>query len=114
MAAQNGTLFITSMNGRTHAIDFYSPDATGTNLTFNPSGLSGSGSQAQMVVPVTGFITDVSIAAAPTNVGANFQLDSASIPGNTLRWANQLSTLNNRPKLRMPVKQGQILTALTF
>jgi len=114
MAASNSTLVIQAANGRTVSIDGYVPDATGTLITWNPSGLASSTSQSQLVVPVDGIIVDYIAVAAPTAVGFNIQLDSASIPGNTLRHANQLCTLANRAKLRIPVRKGQILTALQF
>jgi hypothetical protein len=114
MAASNATLIITANNGRTLSIDAYVPDATATLVGFNPSGLASSASNTQLVVPADGVITDWVAVAAPTAVGLNIQLDSASVPGNTLRHANQLCTLPTRAKLRIPVKRGQILTALQF
>jgi len=114
MAASNATLNIQGEDGRTYSIDVYVPDAVATNLTFNPTGLAASTSQSQLVVPVDGYIVDYVAVAAPTAVGFNIQLDSAAIPGNTLRHANQLCTLATRQKLRIPVKRGQILTALQF
>lgn len=114
MAASNGTLIIQGRSGKVYAIDAYTPDATGTTLTFNPTGLAGSTSQSQLVIPEDGVIVDYIQVAAPTAVGFNIQLDSASIPGGTLRHANQLNTLPNRARLMLPVRRGQILTALQF
>jgi len=76
--------------------------------------LAGTGSTANLVIPEDGVIVDYVQVAAPTAVGFNIQLDSASVPGNTLRHANQLCTLATRQKLRIPVKRGQILSALQF
>jgi hypothetical protein len=114
MAASNSTLVIQGNNGRTLQIDGYVPDATGTLITWNPTGLAASTSPSQLVMPVDGYIVDYIAVAAPTAVGFNIQLDSASVPGNTLRHANQLASLPNRAKLRIPVRKGQILTALQF
>lgn len=114
MAASNGTLVIMTTTGRTLSIDTYVPDAVATFLTFNPTGLAASTSPSQLVIPADGVIVDYVQVAAPTAVGFNIQLDSASQPGATLRHANQLCTLANRQKLAIPVKKGQILTALQF
>lgn len=113
MAASNGTLVISTPN-KSYSIDVYIPDATATLLTFNPTGLAAATSQSQLVVPENGMITDFVTVAAPTAVGFNIQLDSASTPGATLRHANQLETLATRQKLRIPVSRGQILSALQF
>jgi len=114
MAASNGTLVIAGKSGKIHSIDVYVPDAVATYLGFNPTGLAASTSPTNMVIPEDGVIVDFVTVAAPTAVGFNVQLDSASQPGNTLRHANQLSTLATRQKLRMPVRRGQILTCLQF
>jgi hypothetical protein len=114
MAASNGTLVISGNNGKNYSVDCYVPDAVATQITFNPTGLAAATSPTQLVVPVDGYISDYAQVAAPTAVGFNIQLDSAAQPGATLRHANQLCTLATRQKLRIPVKRGQILTALQF
>jgi len=114
MAASNGTLVISGASGKVYSIDTYVPDATGTLLTFNPTGLAGSTSPSTLVIPENGMITDYVQVAAPTAVGFNIQLDSAAQPGATLRHANQLTTLATRQKLRIPVRKGQLLSALQF
>jgi len=114
MAASNSTLVIAGKSGKVYSIDGYVPDATGTQITWNTTGLAASTSNAQLVIPEDGMIIDYVAVAAPTAVGFNIALDSAAQPGATLRHANQLCTLANRQKLRIPVKKGQILTALQF
>jgi hypothetical protein len=114
MAAQNGSMVITAPNGRSLVTDIYLPDAVATLWTFNPSSAALAASQAQLVIPCDGIISDISMATAPTATGANLQLDSANISGNTIRYANFLAANPNRPKLRIPVRKGQILTALQF
>jgi len=114
MAASNGTLVIAGESGKVYSIDAYVPDAVATFIGWNPTGLSSSASPTQLVVPENGVIVDYVQVAAPTAVGFNIQLDSAAQPGATLRHANQLCTLATRQKLRIPVKRGQILTALQF
>lgn len=114
MAASNGTLVMLTKSGRTLSVDTYVPDAVATFITFNPTGLAAATSPSQLVIPEDGYIVDYVQVAAPTAVGFNIQLDSASQPGATLRHANQLCTLATRQKLSIPVRKGQILTALQF
>jgi hypothetical protein len=113
MAATNGTIVIAGAN-KVYSIDVYIPDATGTQLAFNPTGLAASTSPTQLIVPTDGYIVDFISVTTPTAVGFNIALDSAAQPGATLRHANQLNSLANRQKLRIPVKRGQMLTALQF
>lgn len=114
MAASNGTLVIMGRSGRKYEIDAYVPDATGTNLTWNMTGLAASTSQAQLVIPEDGAITEFITVAAPTAVGFCFILDSANVQGGTVRHANVLSSLATRVTQLIPVRNGQILTALQF
>jgi hypothetical protein len=114
MAASNGTIVFGWNDGTTGSVDTYVPDAVATYLGFNPTGLAGSGSPNQLVIPKDGFIVDYVQVAAPTAVGFNVTLDSAAQPGATLRHANQLCTLATRQKVRIPVRRGQILQALQF
>lgn len=114
MAASNGTLQISTVSGKRLSIDTYVPDAVATFLGWNPTGLASSASPTQLVIPEDGAITDYVQVAAPTAVGFNVQLDSASQPGASFRHANQLNSLANRQKVFIPVKKGQILTALQF
>jgi len=114
MAASNGTLNILGASGRTYSIDVYVPDAVATFLSWNATGLAASTSPNTLIIPEDGIIVDYIQVAAPTAVGFNIQLDSASQAGYTLRHANQLTTLATRQKLVLPVKKGQQLTALQF
>ena len=88
--------------------------AVATYITFNPTGLAASTSPNTLVIPEDGVIVDYVQVAAPTAVGFNVMLDSAAQPGATLRHANQLCTLATRQKLRIPVRRGQMLSALQF
>jgi len=115
MAANAGTILLRNVKtGQTITLDIYVPDAVATNLTFNPSGLSAATSPAAYTVPFDCVIEDVSIAAAPTAVGAIFQSGYTNINGATIRWANQLAANPNRPKLVIPLRAGTILSALQF
>lgn len=115
MAASNASVEFLRKDGSTYVVDAYVPDATGTFIGFNASGLAGSTSPTTLVIPndVVAII-DWSAVASPTAVGFNITLDSASVPGYTLRHANQLCTLATRMKLMLPVRPGQQLQAIQF
>ena len=114
MAASNGTIVLAGASGKVYSIDCYTPDAVATQLTFNPTGLASATSPSTLVIPENGVIVDYVQVAQPTAVGFNIQLDSAAQPGATLRHANQLTTLATRQKLRIPVRRGQLLSAVQF
>jgi len=107
MAATAGTVIFLGASGKTYSVDVYIPDATGTLLTFNPSGLAATTSPTYWKAPEMCRLIDLSIGTAPTAVGAALTLTGAVFPGNTVRWANQLQTLANRVKLNIPVKSGE-------
>lgn len=114
MAASAGTLLLRGSSGKSYTVDLYVPDATATYLTFNGNGLAASTSPADFRVPEDCIIEDLSIAAAPTAVGASLIVDSAAINGGTVRWAAQLVSLNNRPKLAIGLRKGSIMKFQQF
>jgi hypothetical protein len=114
MAAQQATLTLIGRSGRTYSVDVHAPDAANTQLCFNPSGAAASTSPATMRVPEDCVIYDISIAASPTATGVVLYNNSGAIQGGSLRWANQLDSLVNRQKLRIPLKQGDIISGLQF
>jgi hypothetical protein len=118
MAATNGTLVIVGTDDKGRAkrfeYDVYIPDATGPNLTWNGTGLAASTSQAQLVIPSNGYITEFISVTTPTAVGFVFALDSAVVQGGCVRHANVVNSLATRVTLGIPVSQGQILTAVQF
>lgn len=114
MAASNGTLTLVGKSGRTYVVDTYTPDAVATQITFNPTGLAASTSPTSLRIPEDCIIYDYSQVASPTAVGFTISCNSGVVNGGTLRHANQLCTLPNRQKLKIPLKQGDIITALQF
>lgn len=114
MAAQNGTfVFVAADNSETYTVDVYIPDATGTKLTFNSSGLAGTGSDTYWKAPKACYLVDIS-GAAPTAVGATITLSGALYTGKTFRWANQLATLSTRMKHKIFIPAGEQVGALQF
>jgi hypothetical protein len=114
MAATAGTLTFLTNSGKTISVDAYIPDATGTQLTFNPAGLAASTSPASFRLPEDATLIDVSIGTAPTAVGTVIQADTAPVIGGALRWANQLQTLANRQKLAIKLRAGAFVSAIQF
>jgi len=112
MAAQQATLTLIGKSGRTYAIDVHCPDAASTQLCFNPSGAAASTSPTTMRVPEDCIIYDFAVAASPTATGLVLYNNSGSIIGGALRHANQLVTLANRQKLRIPLRAGDIISGL--
>jgi len=113
MAAQNGTFVFVGKSGQTYTVDVYIPDATGTQLTFNPSGIAASTSPTYWKAPEPCVLVDIS-GAAPTAVGATITLSGALYTGKTFRWANQLATLATRMRHNIPIPAGEQVGALQF
>jgi hypothetical protein len=114
MAANAGTIVLLGNSGRTYTVDAYVPDAVATFLGLNPSGLAATTSPTTWRAPEQCLIKDISIAAAPTAVGAILQLNNANQNGGTIRWANQLAANPNRMKLNLPVNAGDFMSFLQF
>lgn len=114
MAAQAGTfVFVAADGSETYTVDTYIPDATGTKLTFNGSGLAGTGSDTYWQAPKKCYLVDI-VGAAPTAVGAVITFTGAIQTNKTFRWANQLATLSNRMKHKIEVPAGTQVGALQF
>lgn len=114
MAASAGTMVVRSTRtGATSSIDLYQPDAVATKITFARSGLAGSGSPDFVTFGEDVVIEDISVVTGATAVGGTFYLDDNAMP-TAVRWAIQLNTLNNRPKLAFLVKAGQRFSITQF
>lgn len=114
MAANAGNIVLLGASGRTYSVDTYVPDAVATYLTLNASGLAGAGSPTHYTSLEPCTLVDMSIAAAPTAVGAILQVGDASVNGGTVRWANMLAANPNRPRLRVPLPAGVQISFLQF
>ena len=114
MAANAGNVVLLGKSGRSYSIDTYVPDAVATFLTLNPSGLAASTSPTHYTTLEPCVLVDVSIAAAPTAVGAILQIGDANQNGGALRWANQLAANPNRPRFKIPIPAGVQISFLQF
>lgn len=114
MAATAGTLVLQGVSGRVYTVDLYIPDATATKLGFNPAGLAGTSSNTSYRVPEMCNLVDISIGTAPTAVGAALTVNSGVVNGGSIRWANQLQTLANRLKMKIPLRAGDFIEFTQF
>lgn len=115
MAATAGNLVFIGKSGKKYCYDVYVPDATGTALVFNGTGLAVSTGNSQLVLPEDGAVTEyITMTTAPTAVGFSISLNSAVIHGGVVRHGNVLSTLATRVTQFIPARQGDILTATQF
>lgn len=114
MAASAGTVYAVGKSGRQYVIDAYLPDAVGGNVTFNMSGSAGTGTPTNFRAPEDLVITDISVVTGTTAVGLNIYVNQALINGSSIRYANHLNTLNNRPKLAIAVRGLDFVSAIQF
>lgn len=117
MAATAGTMVLIGQStGVIRTVDLYIPDATGTKLGFNSTGLAGTSSSTSYRIPADQDynIVDISIGTAPTAVGASLSVNSGVFNGGAIRWANQLQTLATRLKLKIPLKAGDFIEYTQF
>jgi hypothetical protein len=114
MAAQNGNILLRGRSGKTYSPDVYVPDTVATLGRFNTNGAAGAASTDYYKTEEDCVIEDFSLATAPTATGGVFLLSGAPIPAATIRYANQLTSVQNRTKLKIFVKKGEQLGLLQF
>lgn len=112
MAAEPGTLYAIGKSGRRYAVDVYLPDAVAGVVLFNPTGAASSTSPNYWRPPEDVTVTDLSVTTGTTAVGAAFTADGAQFAGNTVRYANHLNTLNNRPYIGWSFRGGSLIGAI--
>lgn len=114
MAAVNGTAFFRGQSGRTYGVDIYIADSAGARITWDANGAAGTGSATFWTPPENVTLYDISVATGlATAVG--FKLVASSLAANTtLRVANHLNTLNNRPVLTIGFAAGRNIEAVTI
>ena len=114
MAAVLGTAVFIGKSGKTYTVDIQVPDAVASMVTWNPSGLAAATSTDYWKAPEDCILVDVSVAGAPTAVGASLTQSGAVYTGNTLRWANQSNALATRMKLKVPFSIGDQVGMLQY
>lgn len=114
MAAQNGLMTLLGNSGRTYTVDVYLPDAVSTLGTFNATGAASATSPNQYRIPENCILVDFALATAPTATGGVIQKNSSAENAAVLRYANQLTSLPNRQKLRVPLRAGDFIGITQF
>lgn len=115
MAATAGTMkFIGVNSGEAYTVDLYIPDAVSTEITFEGVGLAGTTSKTYWVPPEDVVLTEISVAAAPTAVGAVMVFDGSPVKNRTFRHANQLATLASRLTHKLLIPAGTQFGAKQF
>lgn len=114
MAASAGSIYMTGASGKRYAVDVYLPDAVGGIVLFNPTGSASSTSPNYLRLEEDVTVTDVSVITGTTAVGAAFTVNGAQFAGNSLRYANHLNTLNNRPFVGWKIRAGALIGAVQF
>ena len=106
-APQYATMIITTAGGSQLSVDVYLSDVANASANFDSGAGSGSASETFFKCPTSGVITDFAIASGMTDTTAGRITIDNSPTKSVIRWANQLNSLNNRPKLGIPVKTGE-------
>ena len=114
MGASAGSLIFQGKSGRTYHLDVYQPDAVATSLTFNPSGLAGTGSQTTWRAPEDCALISWSVVTGATAVGMSVNLNSSTISGGSIRHATNLNTLATRDKIFIPIRAGDIFSCVQW
>jgi len=114
LQTKNLVYVLLGKSGRVFTVDLYLPDAAATKLGFNSAGLSGTASPTTYRIPEDCQIVDISIGTAPTAVGCALTVNSGVVNGGAIRWANQLQTLANRLKLKIPLRIGDFIEFTQF
>lgn len=114
-AAQVGQLSVLGLQtGRTYQLSIYGPDATGSKFGISGTTIAGSTSDTQWFAPEGCVIKDFAIHTGQTSTATVVLINGSPYQyGAVLTNAVFLDSLNNRPKLNVPLAAGQWLSLLT-
>jgi len=105
-APQYGTLTI-SAGAASITVDVYVSDVANAGVTFDSGAGAASGSREYYKTPVSGRITDFSVATGLTDTTKARVSINGSPTKNIIRWANHINTLAYRVPLNIPVNAGE-------
>lgn len=112
-APQYASITVTDPKGRiTRTIDSYLSDVDAAVVRFDNGQGASSTSGEEFFAPLSGWITDFSIASGMTDTTKIQLLVNGRPTGDHLRYANHVNTLANRVPLRIPVISGQRVSAI--
>lgn len=111
-APQYATMLFRGMSGRTYAKDVYLSDTNNALANFDAGAGASATSATDITFPEPVVLEDYSQVTGMTDT-TKVQLVRDNVPtGDMLRYAIHLTTLANRPKLRIGIKQGTRLTMI--
>ncbi len=112
-APQRGTLTCRSLDGkRGFSVDMYLSDVVGANVNFDSGAGAGTGSETFFTFKEAVIITDFSLPTGMTDTTLMRWVGDGVPSLNTLRYAQHLNTLNNRPVPGVIVNAGSRLGAI--
>lgn len=104
---ESGMITMVGNSGRTYHIGVYVSDVVGNRCNLDVAQAPGSTSPQDWLPPENGFIVD---AALTTGVTATTFLQvmegGGPVLGGMIYYAAQLTSINNRPPIRIPVLGG--------
>lgn len=112
-APRYGTIFARGVrSGKGYAVDLYISDVVSGLGNWDSGAGASSTSDTFFTFGEPVVIYDFSIATGLTDTTAARFVGNGRPSSEVIRWANQLNTLNNRPRLNIPVRAGTRLGML--
>ena len=114
-APQYATASFVGASGRVYTIDVYASDVANAAVNWSPSGAAGTGTLTYWQCPEDCTLFEFSINTGMTDTkGLIFTEGGAVKAGTAIRYANQLNTLNNRPRLTIKFGASALIGANQF
>jgi len=112
-APQRGTFTFVGASGETYQVDAYISDVLAAPINLDGGVGAGTTSPLYWTCPEACTLVDWAVVTGLTDT-TNIALVSngAQLPNKRLRHAVFLTSLNNRPALRIPFKQGSMFGAI--
>lgn len=105
-------IFVGIASGMNYSKDVYCSDVVDGLVNWSSGGAAGAGSETFWTPPEDVVLVDLPILTGMTDTTA-LQLTRDGVPtGDVIRWANQLNTLNSRPRLNVLIGAGQRIAGI--
>jgi len=109
---QRGSLIFEGSSGMRYTKEIYISDVAAANITLNGGAGAGTGSPTKWTAPEWIALVDASIVTGTAET-TKIQLTRDGVPtGDIVRYANHLTTLNNRPRLGVVFAPGSEVGAI--
>jgi len=112
-APQYGQMvFVGVLTSITYNKDVYLGDVAEGLLRFDAGGGAGAASPQDWLAPEPMLLTDFAVVTGLTDT-SKIQMTRNGVPtGDMLRYTIHLTSLNNRPSLRIPFRRGDRISAI--